>query len=374
MALIVILSVFDGLEDFVVSRFNAFDPDMKISAKEGKSININSKEIKQIKSLSYIDASTEVIEENVLVKYQDIYHPFKIKGVESNYQRLTGIDSMIIDGKFMLYYDSVPVCNIGAGVASFLSVSLYSLNPLQIYIPKHDVKNIYTNPENAFKVKSIIPISVFSIDQDVDEYIIAHIDFVRDLMDYKQKATALEIKLKEGIKVQDAQKEIQNILGSAYVVKNRFQQKEYIYKIMKSEKLIVYFILTFILIIATFNLVGSLTMLILDKKKDINILRSMGANIKTIKQIFWFEGWLISIIGAFAGLILGAILCWAQIEFEIIKLQGDASRLFITAYPVKMSVLNFIYVLITVLTIGALFSWIPVRFITKNFFNNSDIS
>ncbi|MFH2096055.1 MAG: FtsX-like permease family protein [Bacteroidota bacterium] len=369
MALVVILSVFNGLESFVVSRFNSFDPDLKITVKQGKTFDASDEIFGKIKKLNSIDFYSEVIEENALVKYEDRYHPFTMKGVGHDYEKMTGIDSMMLDGTFTLHTGENPVAVIGSGVAGFLSVQLNFVNPLKIHMPRRTgkVKNISADPSKAFKVRNIYPAGVFSIDQDVDEYIIVPIDFARDLLDYTTEVSAIELKLKPGENPDKVKKAITAILGQDFAVKDRYEQKEFMYRIMESEKLIIFLILTFILIIASFNIIGSLTMLILDKKSDINTLRSLGANIRSIRRIFLLEGWMISVVGAVFGLLLGALLCWLQVEFEMIKLQGDADRLFITAYPVEMQWLDFIMVFVTVVCIGFAASWYPVRYITRKY-------
>jgi len=369
MALIVILSVFNGLENFVTSQFNSFDPDLKITIAEGKTFDSENSKLEKVRKLENVEYYAEVVEENALIKYEDIYHPFVIKGVGDDYEKMTGVDTMMIDGEFKLHMDKTPLAVIGSGVGGFLSVRLDFSHPLKIYMPKRTgkVKNITQDPTKAFKIRNIYPVGVFSIDQQIDETIIVPLNFAKELLDYKTEVSAVELKLKEKTNVQKEKKKIQNILGNAFVVKDRYQQKEFMYKIMKSEKLIIFLILTFILLIASFNIIGSLTMLILDKKKDIETLRSMGASMKLIKKIFLFEGWIISFVGVIFGLILGALLCWAQTEFELVKLQGDADTLYITAYPVKMQLLDFLYVLITVFFIGFIASWYPVKYITKKY-------
>lgn len=369
MALIVILSVFNGLESFVTSQFNSFDPDIKITIVEGKTFDSENSKLEKVRNLENVKYYAEVVEENALIMYKEISHPFVIKGVGGDYEKMTGVDTMIIDGEFKLHMDKTPLAVMGSSVGGFLSVRLDFLHPLKVYMPKRTgkAKNIIQDPTKAFKVKSIYPIGVFSIDQEIDETIIVPIDFVRELLDYKTEVNAIELKLNENADVQKIKKKIQNILGNAFEVKDRYQQKEFMYKIMKSEKLIIFLILTFILLIASFNIIGSLTMLILDKKKDIETLRSMGANMRLIKKIFLFEGWIISFVGVILGLGLGALLCWAQTEFELVKLQGDADTLYITVYPVEMQLHDFLYVLLTVFFIGFIASWYPIRYITRKY-------
>jgi len=369
-ALIVILSVFNGLESFVISQFNSFDPDLKISIVEGKTFDSENEKLKTIKNLKEVEFYAEVLEENALIKYKDTYQTIsRIKGVGGDYEQMTGVDTMIIDGEFKLHLNKMPLAVMGSSAGALLSVRLNLIDPMKIYMPKRlgDVKNISQDPTKAFKTKSIYPVGVFSIDQDIDEIVLVPIEFARDLLDYKTEVSAIELKLADGLDVDDIKKKIKNILGNEFEVKDRFEQQEFMYNIMKSEKLIIFLILSFILIIASFNIIGSLTMLILDKKEDIAILRSMGANLRTIKKIFLFEGWSISFIGAAFGLGLGALICWLQVTFELVKLQGDAEFLYITAYPVEMHFTDFLIVLVTVFFIGFVASWYPVKYITRKY-------
>lgn len=369
MALIVILSVFNGLEDFVTSRFNSFDPDLKITIKEGKTFDSRNRDLAKVKKLDNVVYYSEVVEENALIKYKEIYHPFMMKGVGADFEKMTGVDTMMIDGEFKLRMQSTPLAVIGSGVGGFLSVRLDFIEPIRIYMPRRTgkAKNLTQDPSKAFKTSSIYPIGVFSIDQEIDETIIVPIDFARQLLDYKTEVSGIELKLSPNADIDKTKKQIKQILGNSYEVKDRYEQKEFMYKIMKSEKLIVFLILTFVLLIASFNIIGSLTMLIIDKKKDIETLRSMGANMNTLKRVFLFEGWMITLLGALLGLGLGALICWAQMEFEIVKLDGNADSLYITAYPVAMQIQDFFYVLLTVFLIGFFASWYPVRYLTRRF-------
>jgi len=213
-----------------------------------------------------------------------------------------------------------------------------------------------------------MPSGIFSIEQDFDaKYILVPIDFARDLLEYNNEVTAIEIKVKPGQDIEKIQYKIQKILGPGFEVKNRYQQQEIFYKIMTSEKWAIFFILTFILIVASLNVIGSLTMLILDKKKDISTLSHLGANWNSIRKIFLLNGWINTLLGAFTGIILGLLICWLQVQFGFVKLQGSGTFV-IDVYPVKILANDVILVLITVLFIGYITSWIPVRVISKKYF------
>ena len=256
-----------------------------------------------------------MLEENALLKYKDKQYIVSIKGVGSEYTKVSGLDTMVINGEFNISGGSHPFAVVGYGVAHYLSLEMHDIeNPIQLWVPKSGEVSM-SNPENAFNQENIWPSGIFSIQHEFDsKYIIASLDFVRNILEAPNRVSALEIKLTSNANALKVQEEIRNIAGNNFVVKNRFEQHALLYKIMKSEKWAVYFILSFILLIATFNMVGSLTMLILDKRRDIAILRSMGANLKTIKTIFFTEGLLIAASGAIIGITIGLIFCLLQIQ------------------------------------------------------------
>lgn len=366
MALIVILSVFNGFDDLIKSLFNTFDPEIEITINEGKTFELADNLYAGLNQLNGIEGISPVIEENVLLKYDDRYHPGIIKGVPLDYANMTGIDSMIVDGDFSLKDKHGEYAVIGQGVAYFLSIGLTFLSPLQIYVPKENA-NISMDPSQAFSRKLIYPSGIFGIQQEFDsKYVIVPLSFASDLLGYKNRVSAIELKLKDGVVVDDVKFEVQQLLGDKFSVKDRFEQNELLYKIMKSEKWAIFLILTFILIIASFNIIGSLTMLIIDKQEDIAILQSMGAEYGLVRRIFLFEGWLISIVGSVVGIFLGFLVCWLQQTFGIIPIDS-AGNFIISAYPVKMVFWDFVFVFLTVLLIGFIAAWYPVRYITKRF-------
>jgi lipoprotein-releasing system permease protein len=363
MALIVVLSAFNGIESLVMSLFNAFDPDIKISIVQGKTFNKDLPQLEQIKNLPGIAYYSEVIEENALLKYRDNQYISVIKGVDENFIAMSRMDTMLVDGEFIIKEAGNDMAVLGQGVANLLGINILNIvHPIHIYVPKRTSQAMLT-PEQAFNLRLAYPAGVFSIQHDFDsKYVFVPIGLARDLLDYGNRITAVEISLKKGFRIAEVQNDIQQILGAEFNVKNRFQQHDFLYKIMRSEKWAVYLILTFILVIATFNVIGSLTMLIIDKKKDIGILSSMGADNLLIKKIFFIEGLLISLSGAIIGLGLGFFLCLAQEYFQIIKLQGS---FVMEAYPVKMQVGDFLAVFATVFLIGSFAAWYPARQIAK---------
>jgi lipoprotein-releasing system permease protein len=361
-ALIVVLSVFNGFESVVISLFSVFDPDIEITVTSGKTFHNHAINAEQIKAIPGVISFTEVVEENALLHYKKQQYLATIKGVDSLYQVNCPIsDSLLVNGEMILQTDSLDFAVPGYGIAYFLDLDMNAPdNLIEVYIPKRK-GNITGLPQESFYSELIRPVGIFSVQQDFDDkYMLVPLRFARRMLDYTDEVTGIEIRL---AKVADAgliQEKIAAITGPEFRIQNRFQQQEVLYKIMKSEKWAVFLILTFILIVASFNVVGSLTMLILDKQKDIGILRSLGAKDATIKQIFFFEGLLISLTGAFSGLILGLVVCVLQLKFGIVKLQGGGSFI-ISAYPVKLIATDFVYVFITIALIGTAAAWLPVK-------------
>ncbi len=366
MALIVVLSVFNGFENIVVSLFNSFDPDLKITVNEGKTFNNVDLPAADIRKIPGVVRYTEVVEENALLRYGEKQYIATIKGVDDGFINKNPIDSMIAEGDFVLTRGENNFAVVGYGVAYFLGINLNNVNEfLTVYVPKRG-SSFSVNPEEAFNTQMIYPSGIFSIQQDFDsKYVIVPLRFARGLLDYKNEVTSVEIGLAKGADLDKVQSEVKKLSGLKFTVKNRFEQQEVLYKIMKSEKWAVFLILAFILLIATFNVIGSLSMLILDKTEDIAVLRSMGADNKLIRKIFLTEGLFISLGGALLGLILGFIICFIQQKFGIIRLQSADSSFVISAYPVQMKILDFVYVFLTVFAIGIATAWYPVRQISK---------
>ena len=368
MALIVILSVFNGFDQLVQSLYNSFYPDLKITATEGKVFfldTIQAGKLKEIKGVSFV---SQVVEENALLRYGERQHIATIKGVDENYKMVTGLDTMIMDGDFILQKDERDFAIVGQGVAYYLAIGLNFINPIVIYVPKRTGR-MTLNPAQAFNKDYIFPSGIFSIEQEIEtKYVIVPIGFARDLFDYKNQVSSLEISLEDDANEKEIKKAITGILGDGYDLKNRYEQNEMFYKIMKSEKWAIFFILTFILIVASFNIVGSLTMLILDKKRDIHTFLSMGLSMQKLRKIFMIEGFLITSAGTVSGLLIGFIIAWVQQTFGIIKLQGSGSFV-IDEYPVVIEFTDFVAVLFIVTAIGFFTAWYPTRFVTRRYFS-----
>lgn len=366
MALIIVLSVFNGFEKLVISLFNSFNPDLVIAVNEGKTFILPPSLLGQIRQIPGVISLTQVIEENALLRYKDKQTVVTIKGVSPEFSRMSGIDTMMSEGKFILEEGEKDYAVLGYGVAYYLGANLNDyLHPVSVFVPRRTA-SFTTGMENAFIEESIFPSGFFSIQQDYDvRYVLLPLRFVRKLLEYENQVTALEINLDKKADAGKIQAAVQKMLGEKFKVKNRFQQQELLFKIMKSEKWAIFLILTFILLIATFNMVGSLSMLILDKKKDIVILQSLGAGKKMIQSIFLSEGFLITLTGAIIGMVTGGLICWLQIKYGLIRMGAPDSTFVVDTYPVHMELLDFIYIFLTVNCIGFLASTYTVYNIRK---------
>jgi lipoprotein-releasing system permease protein len=375
MALIVVLSVFNGFDNLIHSLFNTFSPDLQITVIEGKTFDPGDEKFNKIRDLEGVADFAEVLEDRALLRYNRKQTIATVKGVSENFEDVSGVDSMIVAGDFILTSEGENYTTIGQGIAYFLNVNInVDINyqfPIAVYVPRR-TKQVTLNPEQSIHKKYIFPSGIFSIEQGYDsKYIIVPLSFARELFEYSNEVSAIEVKLKNDANLKSVQNKIKNILGAEFEVKNRYEQNELFYKTMQSEKYVIFLILVFILVVASFNVIGSLTMLILEKKLDISTLRSLGTDLSVIKKVFLYEGCLISLIGAIIGLFAGLLICWLQIKFKLVKLQGSGTFI-IDAYPVSIEICDIIAVLFIVFFIGLIAAWYPIRYITKRFIAQSD--
>lgn len=367
MALVIVLSVFNGFDKVIKSLINSFDPDLKITIVEGKVFDPEQASKAKILQIPGVYGITEVLEENALLRYDQRQYIATMKGVDSNFVHTSGIDTMIVDGSFILEKEERPYTVVGQGVAYSLKVGLNFVNPLVIYVPDRTGKISMGNPDAAFKRFPVYPSGVFGIEQEYDaKYIILPIKNVREILDYTTEVSALEIKLIDGADEEQVQKSIQSILNPGFEVRTRYQQNEMFYRIMRSEKWAIFLILTLILFIASFNIIGSLSMLIIDKQDDIISLRNLGADSSAIKKIFLIEGWLISITGSFLGILAGTGIAWIQQKFEIIRLAGSGSFV-LDSYPVDIQIPDILLIWLTVIGIGFIAALYPVRKLSSKY-------
>ena len=319
MALVVTLSVFNGFHDLVASFFTSFDPQLKITPVEGKSVAADDPVLTQIRQLPQIEVATECVEDQALAIYKSRQMMVMIKGVDDNFDQLTHIKEILIgDGDFCLHAADMDYGIPGIRLAEQLATGYSYDQPLHIYAPRREGQFDLTNPTEAFEEDDLYsPGVLFNVRQAKYDknYIITSIAFARRLFDQQGMLTSLELRLKPGSNFERTKSEIKQLCGDRFTVKDRFEQQDDTFKIMKIEKFIAYIFLTFILMVACFNIIGSLSMLIIDKKDDVVTLRNLGANDKQITRIFLFEGRMISAIGAVIGIIIGLLLCWLQQRF-----------------------------------------------------------
>ena len=365
-ALIIILSAMNGLTDLVKTLYNSFHPEIRITAVKGKTFILDSTDVIAIKKLTNVVWYNEIVDENVLVENEDRQLKVTMRGVSDDYVKDTRFDTTVRQGN----YDLHPNGRTGAVVGSEIGarLNLGELSPLSIYVPKRDrslsidFDNLDENPFN----KDLVYVSgLYSVSSDFDgKYVILPIDKVRELMDYTKESTSAEIGVKTGTDPDEVVQQVQKILGIKYLVQNRYSQNELLFNTLKSEKVWTFMILLFILLIATFNTIGSLTLLIIEKKKDIGVLWSMGADTKILRRIFFTEGLLISVTGTLIGSLLGLGLCFLQQRFGFIQLTPG---FVIEAYPIRVALKDILLIIASVTAIGLLAAWYPVQVYTKKY-------
>ena len=365
MALVCVLSVFNGFQDLIASLFSTIDPQIKVTPIQGKTFDASDPAIQEMAQWPEIAQISPVIEENVLLIYGDRQVPALLKGVTNQYEKQTRIDDIIIDGHFLLHDTVTDYATIGVGLANSLATGAGFRRPLMAYVPKRKARINMANPSSSLSSGRLFLTAVFRVNQAEydDQLAIVPIDFARRLFDYTTEASALEITLQKNANEANIMERIQGQLGDNFEVKNRIEQKEASFKMVQIEKWMSYLILGFILMIASFNAIGSLSMLIIDKKADIDTLKSLGADNRLISRIFLTEGWLISAVGAVTGIIIGILLCWGQQTFGWIKLGEMSEAFIIEAYPVSVQLLDIAAVLALVLLLGFFTAWYPVRYL-----------
>ena len=373
MALVVTLSVFNGFHDLVASFFTTFDPQLKVTPVMGKTVAADDPILTQIKQLPEVDVATESVEDQALVIYRGRQAMVTVKGVEDNFDQLTHIKEILLgDGEYELHAADMFYGIPGIRLAEQLGTGYLYEEPLKVYAPRREGQLNMANPMDGLVEDELYsPGVIFQVSQSKYDknYILTSIDFARRIFEQQGMISALELRLKPGSNFERVKSEIKDIAGDKYYVKDRFEQQDDTFKIMKIEKLMAYIFLTFILMIACFNIIGSLSMLIIDKKDDVVTLRNLGASDKQIVRIFLFEGRMISVIGAVLGIILGLALCWAQQTFGLVKLGSSSASFVVNAYPVSVHPEDVILIFITVLVVGFLSVWYPVRYFAKRLLN-----
>ncbi|MFL5745505.1 MAG: FtsX-like permease family protein [Niastella sp.] len=361
-AFIVVLSVFNGFEGLVKSLYSSFYPDIKISAKTGKTIVLTPQQLQKIAAIKGVRAYSLVAEEKTLLINGDVVVPVNLKGVDTSYESVTGVAQKLIRGNFQTGSADEPSLVLGNGVENAVGIeSDKYLYPLSVYAFKRGMNFNAADPYQSVQAARIVTSGTFLIQQDIDnQYAITNLDFMKGLMGLKSdEYSSLEIGLHGSVDIDDVQKEIQQLLGTTYSVETKYGQNQSLYSVMSLEKWAIYGILTLMLIVAAFTMIGSLTMLVMEKQKDIQVLKSMGANNKLIQKIFLTEGLLLAGIGSVGGIILAVLFCWAQVKYKIIAIQGGT--FLIDYYPVQIVASDFLLVLLTVSLVAFLASWFPSR-------------
>lgn len=371
IALVCALSVYNGFNDLVSTLFSSFDPELKITPRTGKVFDPSTPSMQQVEALPEVAAVSEVLQDNALLRYRDRQVVATVKGVDDRFGELVRIDSVLIDGRFALREDVVDYATLGVGLASALGVNAGFVSPLELYAPKRDEKVNLSNPASSFQVEYAYIGGVFSINQQMydETYMLVPLALARGLFRYEKEVSALEIKLAEGADLSAVKREIEQLLGPGFRVEDRHEQQQASFKMMQVEKWMTFLILSFILAIALFNVVGSLSMLMIEKQEDVRTLRNMGADDRLIRRIFLFEGWMISGFGALIGIVIGLVLCLLQQELGLIKLGQASGAFIIDAYPVRVEPGDMLTVFATVLSIGFLAAWYPVRYLGKKWLN-----
>ncbi len=361
MALVVILSVTNGLEKLIISEFNAFQADIEITPAEGKTFRLSNFPIEELHATPGVLNSSSFLEESGMVRYRERQHLVTLRGVDSLFHKVTGIDTLMVEGTYELKKNTLDFLLPGSGVASIINASIHDLlHPVEVFVPTRG-RTAGLTASQAFRSSSNHASGIWAVQAEVDsEYVLLPLGLMRRLLEYDDQVSAIIISVEDGTRISTIQRRIQQVTGPDYIIKNRMQQQDFLYKVLRSEKWATFFILSFILMIAAFNIVGSLTMLVLEKRKDIAVLRSIGASKKIIERIFLLEGVLISMGGAIGGIFLGGLISWLQIKYGIISIQAEGSFI-IDAYPVAVKAMDLVLVAFTVFCIGLLASLLPLK-------------
>ncbi|MBQ8736580.1 MAG: ABC transporter permease [Bacteroidaceae bacterium] len=369
-ALVCVLSVFNGFQGLVAGLFTAFDPELKVVPAEGKFVAADEPELEKLKECAFLDAYSEIVEDAALVVANNQQVMVRVKGVDDNFTDVVDIEETLYgNGSFRLHHEDRECGVFGLGVLNMLGLTTDFVIPVDVYAPRKGERINLNDPRDNFNNEALCSSSLgFMVKQDYDsQFVITSIAFARRLFERQGYVSALELKVADGFEVEDAKREAEALLGSKYKVLDRYEQQSDTYRIMEIEKLVSYIFLTFILAVACFNIIGSLSMLIIDKKKDVATLRSLGATDGQISDIFMMEGCLIAAIGAVGGTLLGLTACLLQQEFGLVSFGTSEGSYIIDAYPVEVELADIVMIFFTVIVVGALSVWYPARFLSRKF-------
>jgi len=372
LAMVCTLSVFNGFQGLVADLFTDFDPELKITLAEGHTFPANDPALKQLKSHKDIAVVTPCMEDQALVVRNGQQVVVTLKGVDDNFMQQTDLAHILYpqledDEELVLHADVLEYGLVGIQLAIQLGLNVDFETPLQVFAPKRGERVNMANPLSSFNTDELLsPGCVFQVKQNKYDahYILTSLAFAQHLLDQKGKITQVEVKLREGANVSRVKRELARLLGSKFIVRDRYEQQEDVFRIMRIEKLIAYLFLTFILLVASFNVIGSLSMLLIDKEKDIRTLYNLGAKPSDVRRIFILEGNLISLLGALFGIAIGVALCWAQQHYGLIAMGQSEGAFIVEAYPVVVKVWDLLLILFTVVIVSALVVWYPVRKLT----------
>lgn len=372
IAMVCTLSVFNGFKELVAQQFTAFDPDIKITAKQGKSFTTDSLLRTTLRMLPCVATASIAVEDKAMVQYQGRQVMVTLKGVEENFTELTDIEAALVGNGSFTLQDSINNYAVpGIGLVSSLNSGIYHVAPLEIFAPKRAHKVSMSNPASNFRKGYLHSSGVaFVVNQPKydDHYILTSAQYARNILGRADnEATSIEIKLTDGHNAAQAKREIRDVIGTDFSIEDRYEQQKDVFKVMKIEKFISYIFLSFILLIACFNIIGSLSMLIIEKRENMETLRSLGATDNIITNIFVFEGSVISTIGAVGGIAIGLVVCLLQQEYGLLAMGSETDDFIINSYPVKVEAKDIITIFGTVIFVGLAAVWIPVKMLTKRF-------
>lgn len=375
MAMVVVMSSFNGFSDLIASLFTEFDPQLKVQPVSGKAVPADDPALAKVKKLPFVAVATECVEDQALAIYRDRQAMVTVKGVEANFDSLTNIRNILYgDGEFKLSQANLDYAVPGIWLAKTLGTGTDWSDYLYLYAPQRVGQYDISNPTEAFTTDSVLsPGVVFQVRQNRYDrkYVLTSIALARRIFDRQGEITSLELRMKPGVDIDEAKNEIKAIVGSRYSVKDRYEQQADNFKVMQIEKLFAYVFLTFILLVACFNIVGSLSMLIIDKKNDVATLRSLGASDRTITRIFLLEGRMIAVAGAIIGIAIGLLLCLLQQQYGLVKLGSSSGNYIVDAYPVSVHPWDIAAILLTVVAVGWLAVFFPVRYMSRKLLSDT---
>ena len=367
-AMVCVLSVMNGFGSLVERMFSEFDPEIRVVATDGKYFRTDTLPVQQLRALPCVETVSEVVEETALVRYKEHQQPARLMGVDTHFRGITHIDSIISDGCFLVHDGAFDRCVMGRGLASQLGMNAHFVGGVHLYAPKRTERVNMLRPDESFCHEVCFIAGTFAVNQVQydDQLLLVSLPLARRIFQYDSlTVTSLSLRLQPGTNMRQAKRQMAAVLGDGYAVQDRYEQQADFFRILKIEKLLTALLMAFILLIACFNVIGSLSMLIIDKREDIRILSNLGADRQTIRRVFLYEGWLISGLGALLGLLLGVVICLLQQHFGFLKL-GSGDDYVISAYPVLVQPTDILLVAAIVLLLGFVSAWYPTRKLTIN--------